>query len=88
MPEYIKINGDLVPTIQIKDPVEALKMLAATTMRQFTREDWYGFSGCETKDPMIGEFGDFTIVLDSSTLNIIHGEDMYGGTLFELKGDC
>lgn len=88
MPEYTKINGDLIPTIQIKDPVEALRLLAHTVMRPFTKEDWYGFSGCETKDPMIGETpeDDFTIVLDGSTLNIIHNEDVYGGTMFELKG--
>lgn len=88
MSESIRINGDLKPIIQVKDPVEAMRLLAHIVMRSFTKEDWYGFSGCETKDPMIGETpdGDFTIVLDGSTINIIHNEDVYGGTMFELKG--
>jgi hypothetical protein len=82
MPERIKIGEDIV--IQVNDPTEALRMLAVATMRPFTKEDWYGFSGCESKEPMIGELEDFSIVLDAATLNICHGEDGYGGTLFEL----
>lgn len=85
MPEKIRIQDDVV--LQVNDPIEALRMLAETSMKPFTRDDWYGFAGCETKDPMIGQHGDFTLVLDGSTLNILHGEDGYGGTLFELKGE-
>jgi len=72
--------------LQIEDPVEALKLLAHATMRPFTKDDWYSFNGCETKDPMIGEFGEWILVLDGATLNIIHVDDGYGGTLFELVG--
>lgn len=85
MPESLRLgrNGEI--TIQVRDADEALRMLATTTMRPFTQQDWYGYSGCETKDPMIGEHGDFTIILDGPTINIIHFEDGYGGTMFKLK---
>lgn len=83
MPETIIIQDDNV--IQVLDPVEALQMLATANMRPFTKDDWLGFAGCETKDPMIGEFESFTIVLDGDLVNIVHGDDGYGGTLFQLK---
>jgi hypothetical protein len=64
---------DLV--LQVTDAAEALRMLATTTMRPFTKDDWFGFAGCETKDPMIGEQGEFVIVLDGAMINIVHQDD-------------
>ena len=84
MPESIKLGKDTV--LQVNDSSEALKMLAGATMRPFTQCDWYGFAGCETKDPMIGESGEFVIVLDGTLLNVVHQDDDFGGTLFELVG--
>lgn len=83
MPESVRHGNDVVQ--QITDPIEALHMLATTGMRPFTKEDWLGFSGCETKYPMIGEDGNFILVLDGSVLNIIHCDDLYGGTIFQLR---
>ena len=78
MPESIKLGKDTV--LQVNDSSEALKMLAGATMRPFTQCDWYGF------DPMIGESGEFVIVLDGTLLNVVHQDDDFGGTLFELVG--
>lgn len=83
MPESIHINGDDIVS-QVKDPVEALRMLATTEMKPFNKMDWCAYAGCESKDPMIGESGEFTIVLDGDLLNICHQDDGYGGTLFKL----
>lgn len=85
MSEIVRVNGGDIRKV-VTDPAEALKMLATTAMRPFTKEDWYGFAGCETKDPMIGETGEFIIVLDGTLLNIVHQDDDFGGTLFELVG--
>lgn len=84
MPELIRKQNDLVE--QVLDPVEALRMLAKVDMTPFTKGDWLGFAGCESKDPLIGQHGEFTIILDGSMLSILHDEDEYGGTLFELIG--
>lgn len=84
MSEIVRVNGGDIRKV-VTDPAEALKMLATTAMRPFTKEDWYGFAGCETKDPMIGESGEFVIILDGNTLNIIHDEDDYGGEMFKME---
>lgn len=84
MSEMAKVNGIECRRIVV-DPVEALKMLATTAMRPFTKDDWYGFAGCETKEPMIGEHGEFIIVQDGLLLNIVHIDDGFGGTLFKME---
>lgn len=70
---------------------QALNMLALTTMRNFDRNDWHAFSGCESRSPMIGEFGDeyvgqFTLVVDGDTLLVINEDTMLdGGIMFNLS---
>jgi len=66
----------------------ALRMLVATEMRAFTRDDWLGFAGCESKHPLIGTFANnYTLVLDGETLLVLENGDEYGGQLFTLKGE-
>jgi hypothetical protein len=84
MPEKVTINDDDVATIQVLDAKEALRMLATTEMKPFTHGDWQAFAGCESKDPMIGNNGDFVIILDGDLLCVVHSDDNYGGTLFKL----
>lgn len=48
----------------------ALRMLALTAMKPFSKADWMSFSGCETENPLIGEFDEFLIVLDGNALEI------------------
>ncbi len=83
MPEYVNLSDEKV--LQVTDPAEAMRLLAKTQMRPFTKEDWCGFAGCETKSPTIGEYGDFIIVQDGVVLNIIHTDDGFGGTVFKLE---
>lgn len=70
------------------DQKKALRLLARCTMRDFTKTDWYGFAGCETKDPMIGEVDEHTLILDGDVLLVLDKQDLEGGTegvTFKLK---
>lgn len=64
--------------------VEALRLVASTQLKPFTDSDWDAFLGCESENPLIGYNGDYTIVIDGETVNIIHAEDLYGGQMFSL----
>lgn len=64
---------------------ELLVIIANTSFDSFTEADWWSFAGCESKDPLIGYYNDFTIVIDGEQINIVHHEDEYGGQLYELK---
>jgi hypothetical protein len=64
---------------------ELFSVMAQTTFKPFDKMDWDAFAGCESKNPLIGYYGDFTIVIDGGLINIVHSEDMYGGQLFELN---
>lgn len=64
--------------------VEVFRLMALTEFKPFTESDWEAFLGCESENPFIGHNGDYTLVLDGETLNVIHAEDMYGGQLFSL----
>lgn len=60
----------------------ARQLLCDTKMRPFTKEDWMAFAGCESEDPQIGVNGDFTLVMDGSTLLIVHKDDEGGGEIY------
>jgi hypothetical protein len=64
---------------------EALKLIALTKFSAFSEEDFYAFSGAESEDPVIGYNGEFTIVIDGETINIIHESDETGGQLLRLS---
>ena len=64
---------------------ELFSVIAQTEFLPFTRADWDAFAGCETENPLIGYFGQFTIVVDGGLVNIVHEEDGYGGELFNLN---
>ena len=51
-----------------KNAAEALKLVSSTEFKPFTKSDWYGWAGCETKDPLIGYNGDITIILDGEII--------------------
>lgn len=40
------------------------ELLAGLTFRPFTKNDWYGFQGCESPVPFIAEEEDFLVILD------------------------
>lgn len=64
---------------------EALRLVARTTFRPFGKADWDSFAGCEGPEPLIGETGDYVLVIDGPTVNIIKGDDMFGGMMFDLN---
>lgn len=64
---------------------ELLTVMTQTEFKPFTEADWWAFAGCETKNPLIGYYNDFTIVLEGDMINIFHSEDEYGGQLYTLK---
>ena len=64
---------------------ELFLALAETEFKPFIKADWDAFAGCESENPFIGYYGEFTIVIDGDMINIVHGEDLYGGQMFCLK---
>ena len=50
--------------------VTALTLLAQTQMNPFTKADWMSFGGCDSENPLIGENGDFLLILDNDILEI------------------
>ena len=63
---------------------QIFKMMALTEFKPFTEDDWASFSGCKSAYPMIGYNGEFTLVLDGETLNVIDADDDYGGAFYTL----
>jgi len=53
----------------------------APTLRPFTKEDWYGYAGCESEVPEIGSTDAVEVVLDGSsvtaTVSDPNGADQY-----------
>jgi len=64
---------------------ELFSIIAKTQFKPFTEGDWYTFAGCESENPLIGYDGEFAIVIDGETVNIVHGDDEYGGQLYTFK---
>lgn len=63
---------------------ELLSIMAKTEFKPFTKADWFCFSGCETDEPLIGYYEEFTIVIDGDIVNIIEVADEFGGQLYKL----
>lgn len=62
----------------------ALALLAQTEMKPFTKADWMSFAGAETENPLIGENGDFLLVLDGTILEIFEADNENGSYMFNL----
>lgn len=65
----------------------ALQFVRETKLRGFTTTDWQAFAGCETAAPMIGEFDDYTVIVDGDSITILHADDEFGGQMFTVKGE-
>lgn len=50
---------------------EAVELLRRCDFREFTRNDWAAYAGCESKDPRIAELGNMAIVLDGDTASFM-----------------
>lgn len=64
---------------------ELLSIIAKTEFKPFDDMDWCLFAGCESKEPLIGSYNDFIIVIDGHMINMVHEEDVYGGVLYNLS---
>jgi len=56
---------------------EILPFLLKLQFRDFTKEDWYTFAGCETKNPKIAEIYGYAVVIDGASI---------GGVGYEVSG--
>lgn len=63
---------------------EIFRMLVLTEFKPFNTERWAAFCGCKSAHPMIGYNGEFTLILDGETLNVIDADDDYGGAFYTL----
>lgn len=64
---------------------ELLALIAQSTFDSFTEADWYAFAGCETKNPLISQNEEYSIVIDGCNINMVYHEDMYGGAAYSLQ---
>ena len=49
---------------------EAMLILVRTEMKPFGKEDYYGFAGVSSDEPMIGEWFNYLVILDGDQLEI------------------
>ena len=63
---------------------EVLKIIAETEFRPFDSVDWDAFSGCETANPIIGEYENMAVVIDGDNVLLLEKNDEYGGKLYSL----
>lgn len=50
-------------------PAEAMKIVAKTTFKPFDKIDWDAFAGCESEEPMLGEYFGLVIVIDGAIVS-------------------
>lgn len=55
-------------------PSEALLMVAKTEFKPFEPADYHAFSGVESDNPMLGEYGDWLIVIDGKVIQFTDQE--------------
>lgn len=63
--------------------IEVLKAVANATFRPFGELDWNAFAGCETQNPMIAEYGDGLLLIDSENVVVVDADGME--TQFRLE---
>jgi len=63
---------------------EMLILIAKSQFDSFTEADWWSFAGCETKDPLICQTEEYSIVIDGNNVNMVYHEDEYGGEAYSL----
>lgn len=64
---------------------ELLSIIIKTEFEPFTKFDWMAFEGCESDNPLIGYYKDYTIVIDGNIINMVHSKEKFGGELYELN---
>lgn len=76
-------------------PFQVMKIIGQTEFRPFTRQDWMGYQGCESAEPMIGTYKTYhpetgairtgVIILDGAAVGITDDDDSGGGRSYCLE---
>jgi hypothetical protein len=74
--------------IQYPTTAEMLSIIATTKFDQFCEADWEAWSGCDSKNPLIGYHEELSICIDGDVINVVHADDEYGGVLYHLILTC
>jgi hypothetical protein len=57
--------------------IEMLRLIAKSSFREFTQDDWRSFNGCESDNPLISDAGaEGYIIVDGENVEY---SDEYGG---------
>ena len=71
-------------TFNYPTKAELLLLIAQSNFRPFEDFDWMTFSGCESKNPMIYQNDEYSIVIDNNNINMVYHEDMFGGEAYSI----
>lgn len=63
---------------------ELLTLITNNKFVPFSDSDYHLWSGVTSKNPLICETEEYTIVIDGHIVNILHADDEYGGQLYSL----
>jgi hypothetical protein len=51
--------------------IEILRLAATTEFRPFDKADWMSFAGCNSQNPLIGEAGNYIVIIDDEVIAVI-----------------
>lgn len=63
---------------------EAFILMAKTEFREFDKNDWDCFCGCESANPLIGYNGEYTLILDGENLGVFSDTINFEGNVYRL----
>jgi hypothetical protein len=67
---------------------EIISLIARLEFRKFSEGDWYSWSGCESKEPLIAEYDDhYTVIIDGVYVLITHTDDLKGGAAYIIRAE-
>jgi hypothetical protein len=50
-------------------------MIAKTTFRPFSDNEWNAYAGVQTRNPLIGEYNNFIIIIDGEVASFVDALD-------------
>jgi len=65
--------------------VTVMNLIAQTEMKPFTEADYMAFGGCESDNPLIGENGDFLIIIDGNNIEVFEADSDKESYKFEVS---
>jgi hypothetical protein len=64
---------------------ELFSLIAKTEFKPLDAVERQTWAGCESENPLIGYNGEFAIIIDGENITISHGEDEFGGRMYNLN---